>query len=136
MDDLYNALVAPRPAIEIAKHTATSLRTVHQTIADYNREGVSAIRVRKKPEKNPRAYLSYEEESAFLAGFDESAKQGHLTTIQSIQTTFEETVDSKVAQSTIYRLLERHQWRKRAPRPCHPAGDKTAREAFKETFQT
>lgn len=29
---IYNALVDPRPAIEIAKHTATSLRTVHQVI--------------------------------------------------------------------------------------------------------
>ena len=31
---IYNALVDPRPAVEIAQHTATSLRTVHQLIAD------------------------------------------------------------------------------------------------------
>lgn len=133
---VYNALVDPRPALDIAKHTATSLRTVHQTIADYNREGAAAIRVRKNPEKNPRAYLNYEAESAFLATFDEPAKHGHLTTIQDIQTAFEEKVGAQVAPSTIYRLLERHQWRKLAPRPHHPAGDPAAQEAFKKTFPT
>jgi transposase len=130
---IHNALVEPRTALAIAKHTATSLRTVRQVIADYNREGAAAIRVRKKAEKNPRAYLSYEEESAFLASFDERAKNGHLTTIQSIQTAFEAKVGMPVAPSTIYRLLERHQWRKLAPRPYHPEGDKAARETFKQT---
>jgi hypothetical protein len=33
---VYNALIAPRPAAEIAKHTATSVRTVHQVISDYS----------------------------------------------------------------------------------------------------
>lgn len=133
---IHNALVEPRPAIEIAKHTATSLRTVHQVIADYNREGVAAISVRKKAAKNPRAYLTYEEEAAFLASFDERAKNGQLTTIQAIQKAFEAKVGTQVAPSTLYRLLERHQWRKLAPRPYHPEGDKAAREAFKKTFQT
>lgn len=133
---IYNALIEPRTAIDIAKHTATSLRTVRQVIADYNREGAGAIRTRKKPEKNPHAYLSFEEESSFLASFDDAAQQGHLTTIKAIQKSFEETVGTEVAQSTIYRLLERHGWRKLAPRPYHPEGDKIAQAAFKKTFQT
>lgn len=32
---IYNALVDPRPAREIARHTGTSQRTVHQVISDY-----------------------------------------------------------------------------------------------------
>jgi transposase len=133
---IHNALVEPRTAIEIAKHTATSLRTVHQVIADYNREGAAAIRERKKVKKNPHAYLNFEEEAAFLASFDESAKTGHLTTIQTIQSAFAAKVGTPVAPSTIYRLLARHKWRKLAPRPYHPEGDKAARETFKKTFQT
>ena len=133
---IYNALIEPRPAIEIAKHTATSLRTVRQVIADYNRAGAEAISVRKKPKKNPRAYLSFEEESSWLASFEASAQQGHLTTIKEIQKGFEEKVGTEVAPSTLYRLLERHGWRKLAPRPAHPEGDKAARETFKKTFQT
>jgi hypothetical protein len=38
-----NAFVDPRPADEIAQHAATSLRTFHQVIADYNRPGIAAI---------------------------------------------------------------------------------------------
>ncbi len=33
---VYNALVDPRPAAVIAKHTGTTLRTVHQVISDYS----------------------------------------------------------------------------------------------------
>ena len=41
---VYNALVDPRPAGEIALHTATSVRTVHQVISDYNRLGATLKR--------------------------------------------------------------------------------------------
>lgn len=33
---VYNALVDPRPAMQIALHTGTTKRTVHQVISDYN----------------------------------------------------------------------------------------------------
>jgi transposase len=133
---IHNVLVDPRPASEIAKHTATSLRTVHQVIADYNRVGASAIHPRAKLAKSPRSYLSLEQEAAFLATFKASAVSGELTTTQVIQSAFESRVGTSVAPSTIYRLLERHGWRKLAPRPYHPEGDKAAQAAFKQTFQT
>ena len=34
---VYNALVDPREAAQIALHTGTTKRTVHQVISDYNR---------------------------------------------------------------------------------------------------
>ncbi len=40
---VYNALVDPRTAAQIALHTGTSKRTVHQVISDYNRQGIAAI---------------------------------------------------------------------------------------------
>jgi hypothetical protein len=40
---IYNALVEPRAAEEIAKHTGVSLSTVHQAISEYNRYGERAI---------------------------------------------------------------------------------------------
>ncbi len=133
---VHNALIDPRPASEIAKHTATSLRTVHQAIADYNREGASAIHPRAKCAKSPRSYLSVEQEATFLDSFNDSAVSGQLTTTQSIQTAFETKVGTQVAPSTIYRLLERHGWRKLSPRPHHPERDKVAQAAFKQTSQT
>jgi transposase len=133
---IHNALIDPRPASEIAKHTATSLRTVHQVIADYNRRGACAIHPRAKRAKSPRSYLSLEEEAAFLDSFNDSAGKGHLTTTQTIQSAFEHKVGTQVAPSTIYRLLERHGWRKLSPRPHHPERDKADQAAFKQTSQT
>lgn len=40
---IYNALVEPRAAAEIAKHTGTTVAMVHQVISTYNRFGVAAV---------------------------------------------------------------------------------------------
>ena len=40
---IYNALVAPRAASEIAKHTGSTVAMVHQVIAGYNRLGIAAV---------------------------------------------------------------------------------------------
>jgi Homeodomain-like domain len=40
---IYNALVDPRKAEEIAKHCGVSKATVHHVISRYNRYGVSAV---------------------------------------------------------------------------------------------
>jgi hypothetical protein len=39
-----------------------------------------------------------------------------------------------VARSTVYRLLDRHGWRKVTPRPRHPKADPAAQAAFKPKF--
>ena len=39
---IYNALVEPREAAEIAKHSGTTVAMVHRVIASYNRLGVVA----------------------------------------------------------------------------------------------
>jgi hypothetical protein len=40
---IYNALVDPRPAEEIATHCGVSTTTVHNVIAAYSRRGVEAV---------------------------------------------------------------------------------------------
>src|SRR5258708_19627957 len=65
---IYNALVDPREATEIAKHTGTSIAKVHQVIASYNRLGVAAVETPGKGVRR-RQYVSWEEEQAFLAPF-------------------------------------------------------------------
>jgi len=51
-----------------------------------------------------------------------------------IQQAFEQQVGQAVDSSTIYRLLERHQWRKLVPRPAHPQAEVAQQAAFKQTF--
>jgi transposase len=132
---VYNAFVDPRPADEIAQHTATSLRTVHQVIADYNRLGIAAIETVGKGGRRNQ-YLTWEAEVAFLEPFVERAIRGELTTSRPIQQAFEQQVGHPVHSSTIYRLLERHGWRKLQPRPEHPEGDTEAQTTFKKTSST
>src|SRR5947209_12386103 len=40
---IYNALVAPRKAEEIALHTGVSATTVHRVISTYNRQGPASM---------------------------------------------------------------------------------------------
>jgi len=63
---MYQALVDPREAGQIAKHCGVSTATVHQLISTYNRRGVEAV---ETPGKGGRryGYLSLEQERAFLA---------------------------------------------------------------------
>src|SRR2546428_3953910 len=63
---IYNALVAPRKAQEIALHTGVSVSTVHRVISTYNRLGAGAV---ETPGKGGRRheYLTLPEEQAFLA---------------------------------------------------------------------
>lgn len=129
---IYNALVEPREAKEIAKQTGVSASTVHQVICEYNRYGEMAI---ETPGRGGRrsSYLSLAAEGEFLAPFIAQAKQGKISTRATIQAAFEQRVGQSVAPSTIDRLLERYHWRKLVPRPYHPQAEPEAQDAFKQT---
>jgi transposase len=131
---IYNALVDPRKAEEIAKHCGVSKATVHQVISLYNRFGVTAV---ETPGKGGRrdVYLSLEEEQHFLAPFFSRAEIGEIATAAEIQRAFEARIGHEVDDSTIYRLLHRHSWRKLMPRPKHPQANREAQEQFKKTLR-
>lgn len=131
---IYNALVEPRKAEDIARHCGVSKATVHAVIASYNRQGVATVETAGKGGRRS-GYLSLEAERAFLAPFFERAEKGELATTAEIWRAFEARVGHQVDDSTIYRLLNRHGWRKLMPRPRHPKADLPAQEQFKKTLQ-
>lgn len=131
---IYNALVDPREASDIAKHTGTTVAMVHQVIASYNRLGVAAVETPGKGGRR-RQYLTWEEEQAFLAPFFSRAERGEIATAGEIQRAFEAQVGHEVHKSTISRLLKRHRWRKPVPRPVHPQAKAEVQEEFKKTSQ-
>jgi len=132
---IYNALVDPREAKNIAKHTGVSVKTVHKLISTYNRLGIAAV---ETPGKGGRRneYLTIEEEKEVLTPFFELAKKGELTTVAQIKQAFEKKVGDEVDETTIYRLLKRHEWRKLVPRPFHPKADKEEQRLFQQNFAT
>ena len=131
---IYNALVAPRKAQEIALHTGVSVTTVHRVISVYNRLGAAAM---ETPGKGGRRhqYLTLQEEKQFLAPFFVQAESGEIAIVAQIQRAYEAKVGHEVDDSTIYRLLNRHGWRKLMPRPSHPQADPQAQEQFKKTLK-
>lgn len=80
------------------------------------------------------AYLTQEEEDAFIAPFLKKAKKGGVLIVPPIHLAYEKLVKRKVKPMTVYRLLHRHGWRKIAPRPQHPKANLHAQENFKKVL--
>jgi transposase len=129
---IYTALLDPRPAAEIADQIGVSRPFVSKIASLYKRFGPQGLET-VGPGGRRNEYLSNDEEAAFLAPFIEQAAQGEIVTAKLIKKAFEQRLGHDVDASTIYRLLQRHRWRKVMPRPIHPEADATAQEAFKKT---
>lgn len=130
---VYNAFIDPRPAKDIAKHTGLAVGTVHNIISGYNKHGPSFIETVGKGGRR-RSYIKLKEEGNFLESFRVKAASGELVTIKEIKDKYESKVGKRVNKTTIYRLLNRHGWRKLIPRPHHVGGNKEAQETFKKTL--
>jgi transposase len=128
---VYTALLQPRKAEDIATCIGVSTSHVKKIISRYNREGIQSMEI-KNCGGRYHEYLSVEEEKKFLAPFLLLAERGELTTTREIHQAYEEQVGHHVHETTIYRLLERHGWRKLLPRSQHPKADVQAQEAFKK----
>ncbi len=129
---IWNALVDPREAKEIAKHTGVAENTVHDLVSRYKRFGARAVEA-PRSKKRRRCYLSEEQEVIFLSPFLEKATSGQIATAAEIRRAMEELLGHCIHHSTIYRLLERNGWRKVVPRPVHIESKQKLQEDFKKT---
>jgi len=78
-------------------------------------------------------YMTVEEERQFLSQFLDQAEHGGILVVSAIKRAFEALVGRKIAKTTIYRMLDRHDWRTIIPRPRHPKSNTEAQEGFKKT---
>ena len=131
---IYHALINPRKAEEIARDTGVSVTTVRRVISSYNRLGLAAI---ETPGKGGRRheYMSLVQERSFLQPFFERAAQGEIATAEEMKLAYEAQVKHEVHVTSIYRLLDRHGWRKLVPRPRHPKANPEEQAAFKKTLR-
>jgi len=79
-----------------------------------------------------RALLTTEEEERFLAPWVEQAQEGRMLVVSSLRAAFSQRVGQPVAATVVYRMLERHGWRKVAPDTRHPKADPKAQEQWKK----
>lgn len=119
-------------AAQIAQLLGWSTATVHVMHSRWAKEGEALFEVGGRGGRRHQ-YLTPEQEKALLTPFVERAEAGGMLTVADIQQAYREQTGKAVAPSTVYRLLERHGWRKVVPRPRHPKTDVAAQAAFKKT---
>jgi transposase len=119
-------------AAEIAQLLGWSTATVHVLHSRWAREGDAVFEVRGRGGRRHQ-YLTLEQEVQLLAPFVQRAEAGGMLTVTEIQRAYGQRLGRAVAPSTIYRLLQRHGWRKVVPRPRHPKAQPAAQTAFKKT---
>lgn len=117
---------------QIAQLLGWSTATVHVLHSRWASEGDAVFDVQGRGGRRHQ-HLSPDQEAALLAPFVERADAGGMLTVAEIARAYQKRTGKSVAPSTIYRLLERHGWRKVVPRPRHPKADVAAQAAFKKT---
>jgi transposase len=119
-------------AAQIAQLLGWSPATVHVIHSRWAKEGDTVFDLRGRGGRRHQ-HLTPEQERELLAPFVKRAEAGGMLTVAEIQRAYQEQLGKDVAPSTIYRLLDRHGWRKVVPRPRHPKADVAAQAAFKKT---
>ena len=76
--------------------------------------------------------MSFEEETAILAPFEERAEKGELVETGEIKLAYQKAVGHSIGTGHVYHVLHRHGWRKVMPRSRHP---RKADEEFIETLK-
>jgi len=122
-------------AVLIAQITGYKLQTVRNIHSSFLKQGIKALKVNQKGGRY-NSVLTFNEEKKFIQEFDDKAKKGGIIEVSKIHKAYEEKAKQKVAKSTVYRMLDRHNWRKITPRPSHPKSSIEAIEKFKKTSNT
>lgn len=101
--------------------------------AEFRKNGIGAMC--EKRGGRYRENLTVADETELLKQFDEQSKNGKLIVAGKIKAAYEEKVGKAVSESTIYRMLDRHGFRKIVPYKRHPKGNASEQEAFKKTLK-
>ena len=76
--------------------------------------------------------MKLEDEESFLAGWKSKAEQGELVVVTPLRGALKEKLGRRLKPSVVYRLLERHHWRKVAPDTRHPKAQPSVQDDWKK----
>lgn len=96
---------------EIAQKLDTSDKMVSQWVSAYiNNGGIAALLPKERIGMHRN--LSIEEEKEFLSAYTKQAEAGQIIDLNELKAAYIEKVGHSIGGSQIYRMLERHGWRK------------------------
>ncbi len=127
-----HALVSPAPAKAIGLVVGLAKQTINNLISRYNKYGPDVI-IKATRATRKRGNLTFAQEKELLEEFYPLAKEGKIPTAKEIQKRYQILIGKEVPHTTIYRLLDRHDWYKKVPRPFNPDAKQEEQEAFKKT---
>ena len=113
----------------ITGYTEQTVRDVHSLFIN---GGLKSLKTNNKGGRY-NSLLSIKEEKELINKFKKESKKGGIIEVSKIHNAIEEKANKKVAKSTTYRILDRHNWRKIVPRPYHPNSNPTKEDEFKKT---
>ena len=114
---------------EIADATGVSLSTVNRAHMAYDHGGRAAL---EPSGWRIRENMTLAEEKALLDRFAKAAGAGEMLNIHDLKAAYEEAIGHPTSDSTVYNVLNRHDWRKLMPRPFHPDRDIEAQDNYKK----
>ena len=113
---------------EIVEKTGFHRSYVCSLIKKFQEEGLQAVT--EIHYGGNHRNMSFEEESEFLEQFRHRAEQGQMLDIHEIENAYREKVGHDIGNAQVYRILQRHGWRKIMPRSKHP------KKASEEVIET
>jgi transposase len=125
--DTQPSLTAERIG-NIVRLSAYRVKMIHSNFRKYGMKSITDKRGGRHRENMTR-----DEEIEFLKPFEEKSKSGTLIVASEIKTAYEAKIGREVAESTIYRLLDRHGFRKIVPYKRHKKADMEGQKTFKKT---
>jgi len=103
---------------QIAAQLEVSSDVVSRWVSSYVKDGLKALLARKT--KGNRWNMSYEAEEALLRKYEDRAQKGMIIETSEIKQEYEKLAGHPIGSGQIYRVFQRHGWRKVKPRSRHP----------------
>ena len=130
---IWLTFIGSYPAHHVATLLGVSKQAVWLWVGQYNQRGPEGL---ERGGRGGRrwAFLSWEQEEAFLAGLAERAQKGQILTAPQMHPPLCQATGKKVSLAYVYRLLHRHGWRKLGLRPRHVKADPQRQEECKRNF--
>lgn len=120
-------------APEIATALRLSVSTIRRIHVEFIKNGRPAIEGKGNRGGRRKSYMSFDEECKFLEAHARQSEDGKIRNVSLLKRDYETRIGQKVHKTSIYRLLDRHGWRKIAPRTYHTKRDPNATSALKKT---